>query len=284
MRRRNAKEILAPGFSKRGIVDASGGEEEKTSSSSNDSTLLSDGQDEDVNGHDNSNVLESIALVLSLVRENGKNTMFDGPAKNLDVERVETSAVDDMCIPGEGTDAYDERKVAFDETENVTIQQRPMHRLKHGVQAFMIVPVIATIALKNQFKSFCKPLSIKRKGKKREDLGGGMMSITNEYDAEFEVSVKEKKFQKFFELESKRRSKALGVGKEKKKLNSSQILQEIASLMLHAVPGLAVPTIARNEIEIASKRKDLKADSKATKTTEDHVLVTTVTHRKKISF
>lgn len=54
--------------------------------------------------------------------------------------------------------------------------------------------------------------------------------------------------------------------------------------MLHAVPGLAVPTIARNEIVIASNRKDLKADSKATKTPEDHVLVTTVTHRKKISF
>lgn len=53
-------------------------------------------------------------------------------------------------------------------------------------------------------------------------------------------------------------------------------------MMLHAVPGLAIPTIARNEIEIASKRRDLKADSKSAKTIEDHVLVTTLTHRKKI--
>ena len=114
--------------------------------------------------------------------------------------------------------------------------------------------------------------------------GANLWPYSENDDAGFEVSVREKNFQKLFELGRKRWSKALGVGKEKKKLDSSKILQEIASLMLHAVPGLAIPTIARNEIEIASKRKDPKADSKSAKTAEDHVLVTTVTHRKRISF
>jgi hypothetical protein len=48
-------------------------------------------------------------------------------------------------------------------------------------------------------------------------------------DAEFEVSVREKNFQKFFELGRRIWSKALGVGNEKKNYVSSKGLQEIAS-------------------------------------------------------